>query len=631
MKAVGRGRQRWIGIVGPAALAIGFALWRVMAGDPLTDGWEDRSVDLRFVLRGPRPAPPELVLVAIDEAAVDRFGWSPPPRDLFGNAIRMILSAEPAALAVDMLLLDATDHDAALQAALADGSGEVILGVAADYGSDGPGDRSAALEAALVQSAVPIVVGDSAVTIAAPRLFAPNDRFLGRARLGHVNILASADRVARRVPLTEWVGGDIYLPSLALAAATRFHGAQTLTLRPGKNVGAGGQLVPTDHHGAVLVNFYGKHGAVTTYSVGDVIDGRVPAEALAGHVVFLGIVAESLSDEFATAFDAHTPGVEILATLAGNLMAGDLLIKGGSTEGATVVLAGLLVLALLGTVRAGRLPYFALAVCAIWLAGLGALVLAFNWGNLVLDAPAIVVSLVVGTVSGIGQRLKHETRRSGLLATERQNLSRYVSPLLAEDLARSPTPDFAGRTQAATVLFVDLAGYTTLSETLSPSDTQRLLHRLHLVYEGAASAHRGVVAGFWGDGAMIAFGLPMPEKDDAVRALACGRALLAGGERLTVPDRADLPMQLRVSAHSGMVVAAMAGGEHQAQVTLNGDTVNVASRLQEVAKANGVTFAISRATLTEAERADPGSTKGFSRLGTASIRGRVEPIEVWVA
>lgn len=631
MKAVGWGRQRWISRLGPVALCLGFALWRVLVGDPVTDGWQDRSVDLRFVLRGPRPAPQGLVLVAIDEAAVDRYGWSPPPRDLFAKAISMILAAKPATLALDMLFLDATDHDAALTSALEAGRGQVILGAAADYGATAV--RPAALEAAIVQSAVPIVVGGAAVDASAPRLFAPNAGFLSGARLGHVNIIASDDRVARRVPLTEWVGGDLYLPSLALAAAMRSDGGQDqpLTLRPGQSVTAAGHVIHTDRKGSVLVNFYGKHGALATYAVGDLVDGRVPPEALAGHVVLMGITAASLSDEFATAFDAHTPGVEILATLAGNLMSGDLLVESAGTRVASVLLALLLVVTLLAAVRAGRLPYVAMTHGALWIVGLGALVLAFDRGNLVLDAPAVIVSLVVGSVWGIAQRLMRETWRSGVLASERQNLSRYVSPLLAEDLARSATPDFAGRTQAATVLFVDLAGYTTLSETLSPADTQCLLHDLHVVYENAASKYRGVVAGFWGDGAMIAFGLPTPAKDDATRALACGHALLAGGERLRMPGQVNHALRLRVSAHSGMVMAAMAGGEHQAQVTLNGDTVNVASRLQEVAKAQGVTFIISDATLLEARHTDPAATQGFSRLGPVSIRGRVEPIEVWLA
>ncbi|MBI1171388.1 CHASE2 domain-containing protein [bacterium] len=629
MTARPRARPGWIGVLATAALCLGFALWRVLSGDAVTDGWQDRSVDLRFVLRGPRPAPPDLAIVAIDEATVDRHGWSPPPRALFARAIQTVLAARPAALAIDMLFLDATDQDAALQAALAAGAGRVILGTAADYAAAGPVSRSPALEAALVNSALPTVAGQAAVATPAPRLFAPNDRFLTDATLGHVNIIAAADRVARRVPLTEWMGEDLYLPALSLAAALQFAGAAPPILSPGQSIAVAGRKIATDRHGAVLVNLYGKHGAVPTYSLEDLVGGRVPAEALAGHAVFLGITAASLSDEFATAFDAHTPGVEVLATLAGNLMTGDLLIEDATTRAATVALTCLQLLALAGSLGIRRLGLFALSLSLPWAAGLGALVLAFDRANLVLDAPAVVFTLLLGSGAVVARRLTRETLRSGRLASERQNLSRYVSPLLAEDLARSATPDFAGRTQAATVLFVDLAGYTTLSEALSPAETQSLLHGLHIAYEGAASDHRGVVAGFWGDGAMIAFGLPQPQADDAARAIACGHALLARAASLTPPDRLGQPLRLRVSIHSGVVVAAMAGSDRQAQVTLNGDTVNVASRLQEVAKQNGVSFVLSRATLAEAEAASPGSAAGFSRLGPAAIRGRAEPIEVW--
>lgn len=629
----GRRARRASSVAIPVATCLVFALWRVIAGDPMTNGWQDLSIDARFVLRGSRPAPKDVAVVAIDSTAVDRFGWSPPPRDFFAKAIRRILAARPAALAVDMLFLDATKHDAALASALGPRLAPVILGTAARYGPEAPETRSDALKAALLRSAVGVVVGKGPTTnVAAPRLLAPRDAFLGSASLGHVNIITSSDRVARRVPLTEWVGSGLYLPSLALSAAidaSTKTGPGSVVLRPGDSVTLGERRIRTDRNGAVLVNDYGKRGSITTYAVGDVVDGRVPATALAGRTVFLGITADSLADEFATAYDPHLPGVEFLATLAANLLHGDVLVQNGWTAAASVILAGLAVLALLLLTRMRRLTLVAVGQSLVWLVGLGAMVLGFSWGNLVFDAPAVLFALVLGTGWSIWQRVTQEALQSGRLATERQNLAHYVSPILAEDLARSARPDFEGRTQPATVLFVDLAGYTTLSENLSPAETQQLLSGLHHVFETGAAEHRGVVVGFMGDGAMIAFGLPAPEQSDAARALACGRTLLRNGARLTAPGRPDVPLRMRVSAHSGPVMAGVAGGEHQAQVTLNGDTVNVASRLQEVAKANGVAFVASRATLDAAEQTDPEASRGFALLGTEPIRGRHEPIEVW--
>jgi adenylate cyclase len=112
---------------------------------------------------------------------------------------------------------------------------------------------------------------------------------------------------------------------------------------------------------------------------------------------------------------------------------------------------------------------------------------------------------------------------------------------------------------------------------------------------------------------MIVFGLPEPRQDDAIRAIDCGRVL------------ADRP-RIRVSIHYGRVVAGVTGGANHAQVTVNGDTVNVASRLQDAAKEHGVSLILSREVIAAA-----GAPVGFQRLGNVALRGRSEPVEVWAA
>lgn len=620
------------GAVAPVLVSVAFALWRALSGDPLTDTAQDRMVDTWFSLRGARPTPAAVVLVAVDDAAVDRFGWSPPPREVFGRAIARILAARPAVVAVDMLFLDATDRDAPLSGALAASGGRVVLGAAASFDSGTALPRSPALDAALARSALPLVVGPP-VEHAPPRLYAPNDAFLAGVTLAHVNIVAATDGAARRVPLTQWVGGDVFLPALPLAAALQVQGAQGVApvLRPGTSLAIGERLIRTDQNGAVRLNYYGARGAIRMVGLNDLLDGRVPDEVFAGRVVFFGVTAEGLSDVFATPFDARAPGVEILATLAANLVHGDLLVQGPGTSAASVALAGGLALALSLVARLRALSLVAAAGLAVWLAGIGVLFAGFSAANLVLDGPSAVFALTLASIWGGMRRLQGETRRSTRLDAERRNLARYVSPILVDDLARSPTPAFEGRIQQATVLFVDVAGYTAISEALTPAATAEMLRALHGVYESCAGAHRGVVVGYAGDGAMIAFGLPAPEADDAARALDCGRALVAAGQGLHPPDRAADRLRLRVSVHSGPVEAGLAGGRLQAQVTLSGDTVNVASRLQEVAKAEGATFVISRATLDAAQVADPRSVRDFAPLVTAPLRGRVHPVEVWAA
>lgn len=618
------------GAVAPVLISMAFALWRALSGDPLTDRAQDRMVDAWFTLRGASPAPAAVVLVAVDAAAVDRFGWSPPPRDVFGRAIAAILAARPAVVAVDMLFLDSTDRDASLSAALAISEGRVVLGAAASFESGKAPPRSPALEAALARSALPLIVGP-AIEHAPPRLYVPNDAFLAGVRLAHVNIVASADGVARRVQLAQWVGGDYFLPTLSLAAALEVQGLQGVApvLRPGKSLAIGDRLIRTDRNGALRLNYYGTRGAIRTVGLNDLLDGRVPEAVFAGRAVFFGVTAESLSDAFVTSFGGRLSGVEILATLAANLVHGDLLVQGPGTSAADVALAGGLALALALATRLRALALVAVAGLGVWLVGLGVPFAGFIAANVVLDGPSAVFALTLASIWGGMWRLRGETRRSIRLDAERQNLARYVSPILVDDLARSRTPAFEGRIQQATVLFVDVAGYTAISEALTPAATAEMLRALHGVYESCAETHRGVVVGYAGDGAMIAFGLPAPEANDAARALDCGRALVAAGQGLHPPDRTAEMLRLRVSVHSGPVEAGLAGGRLQAQVTLSGDTVNVASRLQEVAKAEGAAFVISRATLDAAQAVDPRSVRDFAPLVTAPLRGRIHPVEVW--
>jgi adenylate cyclase len=182
-------------------------------------------------------------------------------------------------------------------------------------------------------------------------------------------------------------------------------------------------------------------------------------------------------------------------------------------------------------------------------------------------------------------------------------------------------------------MFVDVAGFTHRSEHLGPSATVGFLRDLHGRIERAALAHRGVIEQFMGDGAMIIFGLPEPGPDDAARALAASQQLITdlGDWNLDLKRHELEPVQLRFGLHYGPVMAALLGGERQGQITVAGDTVNVASRLQEMGKDHGAVVVASAEFVTsvkEAGRSD--LLAGMLRLTGQKVRGRDEVIDLWV-
>ena len=342
--------------------------------------------------------------------------------------------------------------------------------------------------------------------------------------------------------------------------------------------------------------------------------------------MILGVTDKSFSDVFATPFGSSVPGAEVIATATQNLISGHILTQGGPAETLGLVAAPLLALVL---ALAAYAPLPALWVALIWALALAGTQYAFQGAGLLLDATTLVAALLFGSFATLRIRTARNRARRQVLERERGNLSRFVSPVLADQLASGGAPGFDTREQMAAVLFADVAGYTTIAERLSPADAAAFVGSLHKVFEHCVEAHGGVIISFEGDGVMVAFGLPEPRDDDAARALTCGAAMIEAVGRLDKPGSPGETLRLRVGVNQGPVVAAVVGGDRQAHVTLSGDTVNVAARLQEIAKAQGVRFAASRAALDAAGAGSGQVPEGWALLVRSEVRGRSEEIEVW--
>jgi adenylate cyclase len=601
------------------ALVIGLTavLWRGLVADPVTGALEDRLRDARILLRGARPAPGAVVLVAIDERTIDRFGWTPPPRAAIAKAIARIEAAGASALGLDLLLIDRTDADATLAAAF-DAWPGAVLGSAVVPGP-APQALDPAVRAALARSTVPVALGPAPRTDP-PRVLLPTTAFLAQSRLGHVHLRTGSDGMARALPPTLWVGEAGYLPALSVALAQKDAAATAL-----RRTATGGLVIDgrqvADGRNGLLLNPYGGPGSIATVSLADVVDGVVPDSVFADRAVIIGATAESLTDVFATPFAPLVSGAELHATAAENLIAGDLLDTGRAAWAWTAVLA---LLAPLALARAAALRRPSLAVAAglaTWATAFGLTYVAFAAQALMLDAAALALALGAATGVFVLRRMQGDRRQTMQLSTERANLGRFVPAPLVDDVARNVVPRFDSRTQPACVLFVDAAGFTAMTQDLAPGDTALLMRRIHHHYDACAGAHRGIVTAYEGDGAMMVFGLPDPAGDDAARAMDCARMLLAGG--VTSPDGA--PVRLRISLHQGLVTAAIVGGGDHAQITVTGDTVNVASRLQDIAKSEGRALVASRAAVLAAGPA----AADLTPLVSTPMRGRAGEIEVW--
>ena len=617
-----------------ASLTAGFAFWRGVVGDPASDAFERWLLDLRFQIRGPWEAVDTVAVVAIDEAAAAEYPGATQRRRAIAEALPIILDGGARAVALDVIFAEATGADAELASTLA-GTGRAVIAASARARAQFGDLSSPEIDAALARSAIPVVIDAQGAPPPLPSIL-PTARIASAARLGHVNFARSAGGALSAAPLALGVGEGRVLPALALAAAA-IHLGETITLRRREEVRIGDRSIPVDRDDAIIMDHPGGIDAIPTYSLLAVLSGAVPPEAFAGRSVFVGGAGESLGDMFVTPFAPNLAGVEVNAALAAGIISGRWIARDGAVTLASGALAVLLACFAASAGRARRRGVFLAAIAAVWATGLVILQTAFTLWGVWLDGAMALAGLIAGSVAGAGDGFRALARRSARLSQERAALARFVAPGLATSLAREGGPDFDRRAQRATVLFVDVAGFTKAAETASGEALTAYLERLHEHFEAASAAHGAVITDFMGDGAMMVFGLPEPQGDDAARALACAFHL-ADAPPPAFGDPGDDPagepsaarrLALRVSLHHGPVTAAVLGGRAQSVVTVAGDTVNLAARLQEIAKEIGARIVTTRETL-EAAEPDRSAWTGWRFHSHRRVRGRERTAEIWV-
>ena len=637
-KTLGKLPWYWAILCLVAGLAI--AWWQPGQVEGLTAAFEGQLLDLRHVVRGPAAPPAEFAIVAIDDKTLDRLTRFPVPRSAIAASIDRLTSAGVKVVAVDLLLLERetsseTDTlspgDAVLAAAIAR-NGHVIL--ASTQAADAVPNED------LVSRNIfdPVrSYGAQEPRPAQPVGFRfPIAEFAAAASLAHANLLPDPDGTLRRIALAAPIGTAGYLPAMPLKVVSELRNIPRpeVELTLGETIRLGGTfilLAPADN--AISLNHYGRQGTFPTYSMIDVIDGKVSDDRFAGRAVFIGPTATGFRDAVQSPFAPQLPGVEALATAAANIADGHYLQRNLSTWVIDIGVAALLSILAFIAANQRSLAVAAGSTLLLWAATAVGVQLAFSRSYLWLDATTYVVALTsVGFVI-FAARIVQQRSISGQLQHERDNLARYQSPLLAEFLAEQENPSFDQRAQEAAVMFVDVAGFTRRAERLGPTATVTFLRELHGRIERSALANRGVIEQFMGDGAMIIFGLPEPKTDDAARALAASQHLLdiLADWNLDLEAAGQEPVRLRVGLHYGPVIAALLGGERQGQITVAGDTVNVASRLQEMGKEHKAAIVASAefvASVHKAGRDD--MLTGMRRLADQQVRGRNETIDLWV-
>lgn len=474
--------------------ALGISLWHARAEVSMLERLDQWSLDAQTHWRGPLSPSPEwpIVLVTVDDASLQRLGGVAPGRADLAQAIDRLHLAGARAIALDMLLLEASrperqGDDAELAAAMRR-SGRVLIPFALP-------DRTMATEAvasapsatllaqAVLQYSEPLAEQRLSQYGYQPSgLLAPTPQLAEAAyALGHVSAPRGSDGSLRwDFPALSW-GGEVY-PSLALRLAAQARGVawKDVSVRFGDAVAVGPHRIPLDGLSRLGVNYYGPAGQFEQVSFSALLAGRVDTARLAGRIALVGVSALGAGDHLPSPFDAGLPGVERLATVLDNMLSGRALQR--PSWGAAVELAAMILLPGLAVGLLSRWPVrrSLLALVVLMAALLAMAQLQFEQRHVILSLAFPALAMLSATLGAAALRagVEQARKRSALLAL-RASEERYAlaaqganDGLWDWDL-RSQQVHYSARWLSLMGLDADQAGHSMQAWTLPLDEHER--------------------------------------------------------------------------------------------------------------------------------------------------------------
>jgi PAS domain S-box-containing protein len=217
---------------------------------------------------------------------------------------------------------------------------------------------------------------------------------------------------------------------------------------------------------------------------------------------------------------------------------------------------------------------------------------------------------------------------------KKANLARYFSPRMVEILAEMDRPLGVVRRQEIAVMFIDIVGFTAISETVAPERVVALLRSFYRRMSNEIFAHGGSIEKFAGDALMALFGVPDPSRRDATNALVAALGMLEQLDRWNAKRAGSGrgAIEAGISVHFGTAVLGDIGTRESMTFTAIGDTVNTASRMQGLCRELRTRLVVSQPLVDRVRQESGRDEPALSRLsdgGNHRLRGRSQRIHVW--
>jgi adenylate cyclase len=609
-----------------------------------------KEVDLRYSdfrfkkLRGIVKPGSEVVIVAIDEKSINELGRWPWSRKRIALLVDELKDYGAKTVAFDVIFSEPESESAdGMLSSSIKRAGNIVLGYY--FRPTSTQEPSSESFNQLNRSSIRLIK------------FAgkPTSNFLGEFPFVELNIPEigaeaegfgffnfpnpDTDGVFRRAQLLIVFDEEIY-PSLDLESIRYFLQGNILLRVDSyglEGINIGQKNIPTNENGELLINYYGPTGTFPTYSAVDVISGKIPEETLKDKLVFIGATEIGIYDARSTPFDASFPGVEIHATVVGNILDGRFLIQNSLTKGLDIILLFILPIFLVLLLMRAQGTFIGFTILlAFIILHLFLNYLFFARFKLILSALYPGLSLTFAYIFFEGYRNLVIERRSRYL---RRAFSSYVSPALVAEILQNPDKlKLGGESRIITVLFSDIRGFTTLSEKTPPEMLVSLLNEYLSPMTQIVMDERGTLDKYIGDAVMAIFGAPLDVPDHSKRACMAALSMLDKLEKLNQEWKGKgwPHISIGVGINTGEAIVGNMGADVRFDYTAIGDTVNLASRLEGLNKFYGTDIIISKSTLEDinSSKTPPTSKKEempflIRELDLVQVKGKEEPISIY--
>jgi adenylate cyclase len=293
---------------------------------------EEKTLDMRFLIRGPVNPGPETVIAAIDEKSINKLGRFPWPRSVWGRVVDRLTEEGARVIVFDVFFTESenVESDDLFQRAIMR-SRRVILPVVFDFTEAGYKESGfTARKLNFMSSSAFSVIRNTDepfMPFKAKMVLPTMLRFSSVANsLAHIKMIPDGDGTLRWEALSIDYRGDYYAP-IGLQAACVYRGLrkEDLVLDYRGEVRLGNTIIPTDNHARMIINYRGPNGTFPMYSISDILDRTLPAGTFRNKIVLIGATAIGIYDLRVTPFSPNMAGIEKHASVVDNILRGDFI------------------------------------------------------------------------------------------------------------------------------------------------------------------------------------------------------------------------------------------------------------------------------------------------------------------